>query len=393
MRNRHSKAYGRFSKILPLVVAGFGLTACSQVGDSLANLDFDLRNTAGGLDTSDAARQATLDRPRPDARGVISYPNYQVAVAQRGDTVATLASRVGGNPAEIASFNGLRVTDALGRGEVVALPRSVPVPIAGPGGQTAPVDITQIATSAIDSAPAARGGIAPAQPSRRIDGPEPVRHQVERGETAFTIARLYNVSVRSLADWNGLGPDLEVREDQFLLIPVVDQAAARPAPAPAAQTAPGQGTVTPQPPSATKPLPEPVETVTPPTAAAPTPSAAAPNAAPFIQPVAGQILVPYKKGKNEGINIAASAGTPVQAAAAGTVAAITRDVEQVPILVLRHPGNVLTVYANISGISVKKGDRVSQGQSVAQVGPGSPPFLHFEVREGFESVDPTAYLP
>jgi murein DD-endopeptidase MepM/ murein hydrolase activator NlpD len=138
-----------------------------------------------------------------------------------------------------------------------------------------------------------------------------------------------------------------------------------------------------------------VETVTPPTPEAPkpaAPAAAAPKAAQFIQPVPGQILVPYKKGKNEGINIGAATGTPVKAAAAGTVAAITRDVEQVPILVLRHPGNVLTVYANISGISVKKGDRVSQGQSVAQVGPGSPPFLHFEVREGFESVNPTKYL-
>lgn len=391
MRDRHFTTFGRFSKILPLVVLGFGLTACTQVGDSLANLDLDLRNNAGGFDTSEAARQATLDRPRPDTRGVISYPNYQVAVAQRGDTVASLASRVGGNPAEIASFNGLRVTDALGNGEVVALPRSVPVPVAGPGGQTAPVDITQIATSAIDSAPST-GGISRAQPSLRIDGPEPVRHRVERGETAFTIARLYNISVRSLADWNGLGADLEVREDQYLLIPVVDQAARRaPAtPAPAAAPAPGQGTATPQPPSATKPLPEPVETVTPPSLETTPPAPS--QTAQFIQPVAGAVLVPYKKGKNEGINIGAAAGTTVQAAANGTVAAITRDVEQVPILVVRHPGNVLTVYANISGISVKKGDTVSQGQAVAQVGPGSPPFLHFEVREGFESVNPTKYL-
>jgi len=78
---------------------------------------------------------------------------------------------------------------------------------------------------------------------------------VARGETAFTIARLYNVSVRALSDWNGLGPDLEVREDQYLLIPVVNaevsaaggasggnQASASNA------AAPGQGTATPVPP-------------------------------------------------------------------------------------------------------------------------------------------------
>ncbi len=385
---------GRFSKILPLVALGFGLSACSNVGDTFSNFDLDLRNTVGGLDTSSAARQATLNRPRPDDRGVISYPNYQVAVARNGDTVTTIAARVGGNATEIARLNGLNQTDVLGRGEIVSLPRSTPVPVTTGG--TAPLDITQIATSAIDNAPAS-GGITQAKPSRRIDGPEPVRHRVERGETAYSIARLYNVSVRALADWNGLGSDLAVREDQTLLVPVVDQSV-KAAPA-VVETAPGQGTQTPTPPSASKPLPEPIKAVekpaTPDTGgtAAAKPAAAAPaSAAAFIRPVSGDILRPYKKRKNEGIDIAAAAGTPVKAAADGTVAAITRDTDQVPILVVRHTGNVLTVYANITSITVKKGDKVSRGQNLAKVGPGSPPFLHFEIREGFESVNPSKYL-
>ncbi|MEM9582446.1 MAG: peptidoglycan DD-metalloendopeptidase family protein [Pseudomonadota bacterium] len=379
---------GRFSKILPIVAVGFGLSACSNIGDTFANLDLDLRNTVGGLDTSNAARQATLDRPRPDERGVISYPNYQVAVARNGDTVPTIAARVGGDATEIARLNGLSDTTVLGRGEIVALPRSTPVPVTTGG--TAPLDITQIATSAIDNAPAT-GGIAQAKPSRRIDGPEPVRHRVERGETAYSIARLYNVSVRSLADWNGLGPDLTVRQDQTLLVPVVDKSVT-PTPA-VATTQPGEGTATPAPPSASKPLPEPIEAVQKPATAeaSPTPTAA-PASAKFLKPVAGNILRPYKKRKNEGIDIQAAAGTQVKAAADGTVAAITRDTDQVPILVVRHTGNVLTVYANITSITVKKGDKVSRGQTLAKVGPGSPPFLHFEIREGFESVNPTKYL-
>lgn len=384
----------RFSKILPLVALGFGLSACD---------DIDLRGGIDRLDTGAAPSAATLDRPAPDNRGVISYPNYQVAIAQRGDDVATLAARVGGSPAEIASFNGLLVTDTLNQGEIVALPRSVPVPaVLTPtgGAQPAPVDISGIATSAIDRAPAS-GGIARAQPSKRIDGPEPIRHQVARGETAFTIARLYNVSVRALSDWNGLGPDLEVREDQYLLIPVVSAAggAAGGNQASASNAAaPGQGTATPVPPSAATPLPAPVEVAQKPSApkpeATPAPAAAAPAAAAsaFSVPVSGKILRPYKKNSNEGIDIAAATGTPVQAAADGTVAAITRDTDQVPILVLRHPGNILTVYANISAISVKKGDRVTKGQALAKVGPGNPPFLHFEIREGFESVNPSKYL-
>lgn len=381
----------RFGKILPLVAVGFGLTACDTINNSIANLDFDLRGNAGGLDTSDAARQATLARPEPDARGVISYSSYQVAVARRGDTPSSIATRVGGNPQEIARLNGLNAADTFIGGETLVLPASLPAPAAP--ATTGNGSITQIATSAIDRAPARQGGIAPAQASKRIDGPEPLRHRVERGETAYTIARLYNVPVRSLADWNGLGPDLEVRVDQFLLIPVVNREAQVTPVAAAPATAPGQGTQTPTPPSASTPLPAPV-----PAAKAPesrTPESAKPEATAkprFTRPVSGQIIRPYKKGKNEGIDIAAATGTPVAAAADGVVAAITRDTEQVPILVMRHPNNVLTVYANISAITVKKGDRVRRGQRIAQVGTGSPAFLHFEIREGFESVNPQSYF-
>ena len=50
-----------------------------------------------------------------------------------------------------------------------------------------------------------------------------MRHKVERGETAFTIARLYNVPIKALAEWNGLGADFGIRSGQFLLIPVASQ--------------------------------------------------------------------------------------------------------------------------------------------------------------------------
>jgi murein DD-endopeptidase MepM/ murein hydrolase activator NlpD len=101
---------------------------------------------------------------------------------------------------------------------------------------------------------------------------------------------------------------------------------------------------------------------------------------------------PYEKGKNEGIGIGAAAGSPVRAAADGTVAAITQDTDQVPIIVIRHADNLLTVYANVEGISVAKDATVRRGQTIAAVRPGNPTFLHFEVRRGFESVDPMTLL-
>ena len=98
------------------------------------------------------------------------------------------------------------------------------------------------------------------------------------------------------------------------------------------------------------------------------------------------------RDRNEGIAIAAAAGTKVKAAEDGTVAAITRDTDQVPILVVRHANNLLTVYANIQNVTVSKGDRVTRGQTIAEVRDSTPPFLHFEVREGFESADPVDFV-
>lgn len=390
----------RFSKFLPLVVMGFGLSACSEsVQQRFTNLDFDLRGEAGGLDTSQAARTATQNRPRPDANGIISYPNYQVAVAQRGDTLSDVADRAGVNPGELARYNGRNVNDPLRQGEVIALPRRVATAPAET--RNTPLDITAIATTAIDRAPA---GQVPVATTKRIDGPEPIRHQVERGETAYSIARLYNVSPRSLSEWNGLGPDLTVREGQYLLIPVAKEGAepiqvASPAPV---AVQPGAGTPLPEPPSAKKPLPEDVEPVAAPAQPSVAASAAAKPApatatARFLQPVAGSTLRAYKERKNEGIDIQAATGTAVKAAADGEVAAITRDTDQEAILVLRHGKisngkDILTIYANIDSISVKKGDRIRRGQSIAKVAPGDPSFLHFEVREGFESVNPAKYL-
>ena len=138
------------------------LTLAACAGSPLRELDWDLRNGAQSLDTSGAARQATSDRPAADARGVISYTGYQVAVAQNGDTVASVAARVGLNPDALARYNALAPTDTMRAGEVLALPARVAsagttaVPagtgprVIGGTGSAAPVDVTAIATTALD---------------------------------------------------------------------------------------------------------------------------------------------------------------------------------------------------------------------------------------------------
>lgn len=392
----------RFPKALTAVLGVGLLSACDP-----NSMDLDLRSVGKGFDTSSAVAGGTLSRPAPDARGVISYPSYQVALARNGETVQQVADRLGISAVELASYNGLKAGDRLQRNELLALPNKIDTSISAPSGiQTtslgAPsVDITTMAGNAIDnspntiSPPVSQPAPAPAIPA----GQTPVRHKVVRGETAFIIARQYGVSVRSLGEWNGLDSNFTVREGQVLLIPVSEQIAAERTSTSTAVSekpqSPGNGSPTPTPPSATTPLPK--EQTKP--AAAPVEAPAAPEVKQTAKaggrlgwPVQGNIVRDYKKGSNEGIDIASSAGTSVKAAESGTVAAITADANQVPILVLKHSGNLLTVYAYIDDLQVKKGDTVSRGQTIAKVRAGSPSILHFEVRDGFESVDPTGYL-
>ncbi|MEM7717926.1 MAG: LysM peptidoglycan-binding domain-containing protein [Pseudomonadota bacterium] len=379
------------------------LAGCGGTGNDsfFGGFDLDLRGSAGQLDTSAAAQNASVVKPEPDARGVVSYPGYQVAVARRGDTVRTVAARVGIPPEELARHNTLPDTVVLRDGEILALPRRVAEPLGAPT-NTGEVDVVTIAGNAIENARS-----APGLPT----GSEPSRHRVRPGETAFSIARLYDIPVAELAEWNGLGSDLALRVGQYLLIPIAAVPAGGQDVRVATIEQPGVGSTTPVPPSASRPLP--TEDIQPVAVAAATPPArtaetqtqpdpepepledvqtVASDTSKLRMPVQGSIIRPYAKGSNEGIGISANAGSQVVAADDGTVAAITRDTDQVPILVIRHANNLLTVYAGVDEIAVEKGDAVRRGDQIAVVRSAAPPFLHFEVREGFDSVDPSPYL-
>ena len=339
-----------------------------------------------------ASTQQTAARPTPDARGVISYPGYQVAIAEAGETVEALSERLGLPAPEVARTNGLPAGATFRGGEVVVLPGRVP--------ESAETDVATAAGAALDRADASSAGTSQAASvTAATNAQQPLRHIVQRGESAYSIARLYNVSARSLADWNGLDETLSVREGQVLLIPVAVESGTS---ATDLDTVPpGEGSPTPQPPSAATAQPnEDLPSVAAASAAGATASAAelnnsrtaASDSTQLLTPVSGRIVRGYDKRSNEGLDFGAPAGAQVIAADEGTVAAITRDVDQVPIIVLRHSNNLLTVYANVDDIKVEKGATVRRGQQIAVVREAEQPFLHFEVRQGFESVDPVPYL-
>lgn len=349
-----------------------GLTSCSMAPD------VDFRDSLGSLiDTSQAARSAISARPSADARGLITFPNYQVAVAQRGDRIIDVAKRIGANSEALALFNGISLDAELLNGEIVALPNKL--------------DNADHMTATVVSVTELTDTL---QPIGLDEGWEPEQHKVKPGETAVTIARLYNVDVKDLIEWNALGSENSVRQGQYLLIPLninVHTVAA-----------PGEGSITPTPPTSTRPQLRTAPSIIAPVAAKPVMAAPAmdigqatevsESTAKFASPLVGNIIRGYKKGSNDGIDIEATPGSPVFAADDGTVAAVTINTNGIAILVIKHADGILTVYTNIDNLTVKNGDKIKRGQQVATVLEGDPSFLHFEVREGLKSVDPDEYI-
>jgi len=123
-----------------------------------------------------------------------------------------------------------------------------------------------------------------------------------------------------------------------------------------------------------------------------------PSAAGFIWPVNGPVVSGYgwRWGRmHEGIDIAASSGTPIWAAAAGTVIYAGWLGGYGNLVVVDHGNGLSTAYAHASAILVGVGQQVSQGETVSLVGStgnSSGPHLHFEVRVNGAAVDPLLYL-
>ncbi len=98
---------------------------------------------------------------------------------------------------------------------------------------------------------------------------------------------------------------------------------------------------------------------------------------------------------HEGIDIAASTGAPIWAAAAGTVIHAGWLGGYGNLVVLDHGNGLATAYAHCSAILVGVGQTVAQGETIALVGStghSTGPHLHFEVRVNGVAVDPLLYL-
>jgi len=199
--------------------------------------------------------------------------------------------------------------------------------------------------------------------SRVPPGSRPAFHTVRSGETLYSIARRYGLSVKQLAAWNKLGDGTLIYVNQRLRL----------APPGSAASSPG----------------------------APQPAAEAPPR--WQWPVSGEVLSRYGESPltASGIQIGGRAGDPVRAAAAGQVVYSGSGlVGYGELLIIKHSDNWLTAYGYNQVRLVAEGERVAAGQQIARMGEGPLPggskrraMLHFEIRRIGQPLDPLTMLP
>ena len=123
-----------------------------------------------------------------------------------------------------------------------------------------------------------------------------------------------------------------------------------------------------------------------------------PSNAGLIWPVQGPVTSPFgwRWGRmHQGIDIGVPYGTPIRAAAGGTIIYCGWESGYGNLVVIDHGGNLATAYGHQSAIAVACGQQVDQGQVIGYVGCTGHcfgPHLHFEVRVNGNPVDPLGYL-
>ncbi|MDR0367292.1 MAG: LysM peptidoglycan-binding domain-containing protein [Rickettsiales bacterium] len=259
-------------------------------------------------------------------------------------------------------------------------------------------------------------GISPPyslSPGQRLNLPATAFHIASKGDTLYGISRRYGVNLKSLAVANGIKPPYSLSVGQKIVLP-----ASTGAPPSGAREnvivkkdGGGQKVV-----AVDRPRPSSQGDASGSKDERPAPvlSAVAPDGAEgrmekpgplsgkgsFLWPVDGKVIsgfgVKSNGNRNDGVNIAAPLGAPVLSAENGVVVYAGNELRGLGnLIILKHSGGYMTIYAHNGRLLVKKGARVSRGDKIAEVGKTGrvlTPQLHFEIRQKTKSLDPTAML-
>jgi len=112
-------------------------------------------------------------------------------------------------------------------------------------------------------------------------------------------------------------------------------------------------------------------------------------------PTVGHRITQYYSWKHHGLDIANKIGTPLYAADSGTIERAGWGRGYGNHIVINHGGGKKTRYAHLSKFYVKKGDKVTKGQTIGAMGStgwSTGPHLHFEVIINGKRYNPLNYI-
>ncbi|MBC7837016.1 M23 family metallopeptidase [Acetobacteraceae bacterium] len=192
-----------------------------------------------------------------------------------------------------------------------------------------------------------------------------LQHTVVKGETLASIVKKYNGDLTETANYNELATNVDLTVGQIIIIPNGETT-----PVPVKSTTASGGSSK--------------------SSAAPTAKlhdAGGPNLGTYyVWPVSGGVRTQGLHGYN-GIDIGASQGTAIFAAAEGVVIIAKNNGGwnggYGNYIVIQHPNGTQTLYAHATTLKVSVGDSVAQGQTIASIGRTGEAtgfHLHFEVR-------------
>ena len=209
-------------------------------------------------------------------------------------------------------------------------------------------------------------------------------YRVQRGDTLLKIARDNRTSVKNITRWNGLANPDAIEVGQVLRIePPAGSAAA------AGRSSGSSGSGGSSGASGSSAARS--------DAAADARASSTPAPAMAMSwPAQGTVIRGFDGKNSKGIDIANAAGTPILAAAPGTVVYAGNGLRGYGnMLIVKHNDDYLTAYAHNKTLLVKEGQTVQKGQQIAEMGDtdSDRTMLHFEVRYMGRSTDPSRYLP
>lgn len=392
--------------------------------------------------------------PEPEPDDVLNIPEYEptelnvparaekgAVAVRRGDTLYSIARENNTTVAELARANNLKEPYVIKIGQSLKLKSEVSVeskPVIKPTEQKSATqkNTTEPATEKtikvpepkvekkVETKPIKKKPVTKPAPEKVNDVRVPVKTvTVARGDTLYSLSRRYEIPVNDLAVMNNLRAPFALNVGQKIRVPDLPDAkpaGATVAPAKATTKSVATKTLTTKPEknktvkptqtktetkktqskAETKPAQKTQTKTTEKTATTKPQTVPARSASKFTWPVRGTILSHYgaKSGGlyNDGINISAAAGATVVAAENGVVAYAGNEVRGMGnLIIIQHADGWMTVYAHLNSMSVRRGARVNVGQkigTVGQTGKVTKPQLHFEIRKGTKSYNPTNYL-